>query len=196
MKIVKEISPRNFDYWSGAADRAANLTDDDWDVIEPLIEEMADTSEEGWAETTLNDFVWFDFDTIAQWLGYKNEADFDRKRDPDYKSEDEIREEFCIWAANKWPELNDELVIADYADNYINDDECDLDEIKSDFETWVNSWDERKRKIVNDVIGMNPEISEKDVIDYLDDNWDPKDTEESDDPDVVDDIITYVHEMV
>lgn len=196
MKITTEISPRNFDFWSGAADRVVNLTDEDWDIIEPLLEELESTSEEGWSETTLNDFFWFDFDTVAQWLGYENEADFDRKRDPDYKSESEIREEFCTWAANKWPELNDELVIADYADNYINDDECDLDEIKDDFEAWVNSWDERKRKIVNDVTRILPEIPEKDVLDYLDDNWDPKDTEESDDPDVVDDVITYFHEMV
>lgn len=31
-------------------------------------------------ETQINDLFWFEFDTICQWLGYKDEDDFLNKR--------------------------------------------------------------------------------------------------------------------
>lgn len=71
MKYYIEDSLSNFHFWSGAEDRAAMLTDDQFEVVEQNMEECE--PEGGWSDTAINDFFWFDFDTIAQWLGYKDE---------------------------------------------------------------------------------------------------------------------------
>lgn len=79
MKLYRDIAPRDFDFWEGAKERAAMLTDEDWDKVEPILEDLYP---EGTEDSTLNDLFWFDFDTIAEWLGYKDEEDMDMKRDP------------------------------------------------------------------------------------------------------------------
>lgn len=33
--------------------------------------------ESGWTDDDINNFFWFDFDTIADWLGYKDGEHFD-----------------------------------------------------------------------------------------------------------------------
>lgn len=71
MKYYVENSLSNFHFWSGAEDRAAILTDDQFEVIEQNMEECE--PEGGWSDTAINDLFWFEFDTIAQWLGYKDE---------------------------------------------------------------------------------------------------------------------------
>lgn len=91
MNIKQEISLRNFEFWSGGKDRADNCTVEDLDSIEEFLEEIE--PEEGWTDTDINDFFWFDFDTLAQHLGYENEEDFDRKRDPDYVDAEDIVED-------------------------------------------------------------------------------------------------------
>lgn len=88
MRIYEEKPLRKFDFWSGGADRAQNLTDEDFDAIESLFEELYP---DGMEDTQINDFFWFEFDTIAQHLGYENEEDFDRKRDPNYVEDDNLR---------------------------------------------------------------------------------------------------------
>ena len=67
MKIYTEDSIRNFNFWSGAKDTVEDLTYDDFDTLEPIIEEMFEGE---CSDTDLNDFFWFERDTIAQWLGY------------------------------------------------------------------------------------------------------------------------------
>lgn len=74
MKIISETSVRNFGFWSGGADRAKDVkSDSDWDVIE---NELESAYPDGMTDDELNDFFWFDFDTIAQWLGYKGEEHY------------------------------------------------------------------------------------------------------------------------
>ena len=69
MKLYKEESIRNFDFWSGAKDTVKYLTEDELDTIEKMLEELYP---EGMDETELNDFFWFEDDTIAEWLGYED----------------------------------------------------------------------------------------------------------------------------
>lgn len=71
MKYYVEESLSNFKFWSGGKDRAELLNNDQLDSVEELLEEMM--PEDGWSDTAINDFFWFDFGTICQWLGYKNE---------------------------------------------------------------------------------------------------------------------------
>ena len=69
MKIYKEESLTNFEFWSGARDTAKYLTYQELDTIESILE---DIYPEGVDETTINDIFWFEEDTIAEWLGYNN----------------------------------------------------------------------------------------------------------------------------
>ena len=67
MKLYREESLSNFEFWSGARERAKYLNDNDFDTIESILEELYP---EGADETTVNDLFWFEEDTIAEWLGY------------------------------------------------------------------------------------------------------------------------------
>lgn len=89
MKIYEETNIRDFKFWGGAEDRITNLTDKDWDLIEPELEMLYP---DGMSDDELNGIFWFEFDMIAQILGYENEEDFDRKRDPSYLDDDELEE--------------------------------------------------------------------------------------------------------
>lgn len=70
MKIYKEVnSVYDFDFWSGAKDTVKYLTDSEVNEIISMLE-MSGYDE--MSETELNDFFWFETDTIAEWLGYNN----------------------------------------------------------------------------------------------------------------------------
>lgn len=72
MKIYSEKSLRNFEFWSGAKENANELTFEQLDEVETILEDMYP---EGMDETQINDLFWFDFDTIKEWLGITNEED-------------------------------------------------------------------------------------------------------------------------
>ena len=71
MIIKTETTLKNFDFWSGAKDTVKYLTESELDTIESTLDELYP---EGMTDTELNDFMWFEDDTIAEWLGYN---DFD-----------------------------------------------------------------------------------------------------------------------
>ena len=62
MKIYTEKSLREFDFWSGARDTVKYLTPGELDQIESILKECYP---EGMDETAINDFFWFEDDTIA-----------------------------------------------------------------------------------------------------------------------------------
>lgn len=74
MRYQAEETIHNFPFWSGAKDTIAELTYDEMNSLEQLIEEIFDGGDELPTDTEINDFVWFERDTIAQHLGYD---DFD-----------------------------------------------------------------------------------------------------------------------
>lgn len=69
MKVYKEVNAYNFDFWSGAKDTVKYLTDEEVNMIFDMLEELYP---EGMDETQVNDFFWFEEDTIAEWLGYRS----------------------------------------------------------------------------------------------------------------------------
>ena len=77
MKIYSEDSIRNFEFWGGARDTIEDLTYDDFDILEPMIEEIFMGEVE---DIDLNDFFWFERDTIAEWLGYEDYEELMRDR--------------------------------------------------------------------------------------------------------------------
>lgn len=71
MKVVNDICLSEFNFWSGAVDRAKYLDKDEFDTIDDMLEELYP---DGMSDVEINDFFWFEEDTIANWLGY---ADFE-----------------------------------------------------------------------------------------------------------------------
>lgn len=89
MKVYKEVSGRyDFDFWSGARDTVKYLTDDEveqifemLDEVEQIFEMLEEIYPEGIDETTVNDFFWFEDETIAEWLGYDSFEDIMNRDD-------------------------------------------------------------------------------------------------------------------
>lgn len=74
MKIFSDDSLREFDFWSGAKENANELSGEQLDNLETILE---DAYPEGIDATTLNDLMWFEFDTIKEWLGIEDENEED-----------------------------------------------------------------------------------------------------------------------
>ena len=72
MKVTTEQSLSNFNFWSGAKDNAAELTDSQLDQVESILEYIYP---DGMDETAINDFFWFDFETVKEWLGIEEEEE-------------------------------------------------------------------------------------------------------------------------
>ena len=83
MKYQVEESIHNFEFWSGAKDTIEELTHDEMNKLEELIEEIFDNGDELPTDTEINDFVWFERDTIAQHLGYDDFDELMHRNDED-----------------------------------------------------------------------------------------------------------------
>lgn len=83
MKVYKDVDCRwEFDFWSGARDTVNYLTDEEVETIFSMLEEIYP---EGISDTELNDFFWFEDDTIAEWLGYSDfEEIMNRRKEEDF----------------------------------------------------------------------------------------------------------------
>lgn len=66
MKIISDISLRNFEFWSGAKDTAEELTDEQFERVEAILEDMYP---DGITDTQLNDIFWFDKESVYEWAG-------------------------------------------------------------------------------------------------------------------------------
>lgn len=83
MKIYREFS--EFTPWSGAVDTYYAIKDaGKLDSLEIILE---DAYPEGMSETTLNDLLWFEPETVYDWLGMPN---------PDEEDEDETSELLAV----------------------------------------------------------------------------------------------------
>lgn len=80
MKYVCEDSLYNFKFWSGGKDTADVLTYEELETLDSLLENIF-CEEPPPTDTEINDFFWFERDTIAEWLGYTDWEDLENKRD-------------------------------------------------------------------------------------------------------------------
>ena len=140
MKYYVEESLSKFQFWSGAKDRAALLTTEQFDTVEQMLEEMEPA--DGWSDTAINDFFWFDFNTIAQWLGYADEEHLEANI-----KQDEV-EEAQEWAEDTSTDYNSLFAIAglrveDYAcTDEDGEEDYDWDQATEDFKDWWNGMDD------------------------------------------------------
>ena len=73
MIICNEISLSEFNAWSGAISTLERIREEGLcDELEAIIEELYP---DGIDETTLNDILWFDSDTVFEWLGISEEEE-------------------------------------------------------------------------------------------------------------------------
>lgn len=79
MTMTIEKSLKDFQFWGGAAYNAAKLTPEELDSIEEQMEELIDQTSEPWSVTEVNDFFWFQFEDVCEWLGLDYEEVMARK---------------------------------------------------------------------------------------------------------------------
>lgn len=100
MKIIKEESLSDFRFWSGARDTVRFLTEDELETVEGI---LSDEYPDGMDATELNDFFWFEDDTIAEWLGYESFEELMNR----YNEEEE--EEEVLEDLTEYVPFNDEV---------------------------------------------------------------------------------------
>lgn len=83
MKYYVEESLSNFQFWSGAKDNAAELTTEQLDQFESVLEELYPDGEI--SDTQINDIMWFDFDWVKESIGIEDdeeEEEEEEEREP------------------------------------------------------------------------------------------------------------------
>lgn len=67
MKIYRDESLSNFEFWSGAKDNAEEFTIEELDRIGDELE--AEDNGDGYEETEINDMMWFEPERLAELIG-------------------------------------------------------------------------------------------------------------------------------
>jgi hypothetical protein len=80
MKIYKEVNYSEFEFWSGAIDTVKMLTLSELEKVWEELENCWLENNEMPSETDINDFFWFEKDTIAEWLGYEDWEKLEEER--------------------------------------------------------------------------------------------------------------------
>lgn len=98
MKIITETSLDRFEAWSGAEDTLETLKEKDLcDRLEELI--VIDIFPNGCRDDELNDFLWFENDTIAKLLGFSNWEELEGNEE-EIVEEEEDENNFSKWCAS------------------------------------------------------------------------------------------------
>ena len=73
MKIYSETSLENFEAWSGAVNTLDRVREaGKCDELESILEDLYP---DGMSETELNDLLWFEPETVYEWLGIEEEEE-------------------------------------------------------------------------------------------------------------------------
>lgn len=73
MRIYSETSLENFEAWSGAVDTLNRVREaGKCDELESILEDLYP---DGMSETKLNDILWFEPETVFEWLGIEEEEE-------------------------------------------------------------------------------------------------------------------------
>ena len=75
MKTTTERSLDGFEAWGGAVETLNRICEEDKiEALESFLEELYP---DGMTDTELNDLLWFEEDTVFEWLGIKDEEEAD-----------------------------------------------------------------------------------------------------------------------
>ena len=88
MEYKVETSLYDFPAWQGGKDTLDTLIErDDWQAVEELIETVF--FDQDATDEDINDFLWFERDTIAQHLGYSNWEEYEYGDEEEEDDEEE-----------------------------------------------------------------------------------------------------------
>lgn len=111
MRIYKDISLNEFEAWSGAEDTMETLRqlenetgEDVFGIVEGCLEGIVGDTD----ETELNDFLWFETDNIAEWLGYEDWEQLERVANGEDEEEEEEEEIELVYSVGDIVNYNGE----------------------------------------------------------------------------------------
>lgn len=137
MRIYSELDLNTFEAWSGAANTLDRIRrEGKCEELESVLEE---NYPEGIDETELNDLLWFESETVYEWVGLRTEAEIDS----------EIEE-----AKLELADLEDEL--KDLDEDYHTDCE-DVSEIECE-RIWIESYKDDYNSLINDIAEIKENI--------------------------------------
>ena len=121
MTITYELDLNSFQAWSGAKDTLDKIIDEGkCEELEGILEDMYP---DGMTETELNDLLWFESESIYEWLGIRSEEQI---RKEIREAEQELNEMEDDMAND----LDDETLTQEEREEIIESYQDDINEIK------------------------------------------------------------------
>ena len=121
MTITYELDLNSFEAWSGAKDTLDRIQrEGKCAELENILEELYP---DGMTETELNDLLWFESETVYEWLGIRSEEQIENE----IKEAEEELEEL---QSNLKDDLDDDELTTEERAEIIESYQPDIDEIK------------------------------------------------------------------
>ena len=142
MKLYYETNLLDFKAWSGGADTLAELTYEQTKQLDAALEEMFSDYDEV-DETSLNDFLWFERDAVAELLGFTDWECLVRYNR--YGDEVKVKITNIEWDIDDEEDVPDLPTTAENEFDYDGDNDALIEEISSwlsdEYEYSVNGFD-------------------------------------------------------
>ena len=120
MTITYELALNSFQAWSGAKETLERIQrEGKCEELENVLEELYP---DGMTETELNDLLWFDSESVYEWLGIRSEAQIEKEIE---EAEEELEEKLSDLEFD----LDDDLTEEERKD-IIESYQPEIDEIK------------------------------------------------------------------
>ena len=121
MTITYELDLNSFQAWSGAKETLERIQrEGKCAELENVLEELYP---DGMTETELNDLLWFDSESVYEWLGIRSEEQIE-------KEIEEAEEELAEVQSNMEDDLDDDELTTEERAEIIESYQPDIDEIK------------------------------------------------------------------
>ena len=121
MTITYELDLNSFEAWSGAKDTLDRIQrEGKCAELENILEELYP---DGMTGTELNDLLWFDSESVYEWLGIRSEEQIE-------KEIKEAEEELAEVQSNLEDDLDDDELTTEERAEIIESYQPDIDEIK------------------------------------------------------------------
>ena len=121
MTIIYELDLNSFQAWSGAKDTLDRIQrEGKCAELENVLEELYP---DGMTETALNDLLWFDSESVYEWLGIRSEEQIEKELK-------EAEEELAEVQSNLEDDLDDDELTTEERAEIIESHQPDIDEIK------------------------------------------------------------------
>ena len=121
MTITYELDLNSFEAWSGAKDTLDRIQrEGKCAELENILEEL---HPDGMTETELNDLLWFDSESVYEWLGIRSEEQIK-------KEIKEAEEELAEVQSNLEDNIDDDELTTEERAEIIESYQPDIDEIK------------------------------------------------------------------